>query len=393
VDPYFKLLALVASLFFLPKMLQRFRIPSPLTELVLGLTCGPLVLGWVEPDPLLQGLAGLGISALFLFAGLEVDLDEFVERRTPIVVHLLIQAVLVVAAALLGLWFGLTLPVAVLVAAAVLSPSVGLIISALEARGYRHDLATWIKQKAVSAELLAVATVLVFSNTSSSRQFAVALGILAALLVAIPLLLWLFHSVILPWAPKTEFSFLLVLALLAAYVTHHVGVHYLAGAFIVGLVARRYLDWLGRRHLDRGRVTQAFTAFRFFASFFVPFFFFLVGVQVPQRAFGREAGLFALALLLVAVPLRLLPQVLQRRLLLGEPWRDAWRVAVFLVPTTVFTLAVAEILVDRFDIPDWAFGGLVAYGAATSLAPALLGSASPEEELEADEFGVSSDMA
>jgi Kef-type K+ transport system membrane component KefB len=219
---------------------------------------------------------------------------------------------------------------------------------------------------------MAIAMVLVFANTQSPRELALGLGAVGGLLVAVPLLIYVFHHFILPWAPRTEFPFLLILALLAADLSHRVGVHYLAGAFVVGVVARRYLDGLSRRGITSASVNEALTAFRFFAAFFVPFFFFLVGVRLPLGALTREAALLAGALLAVAVPLRVVPTLLHRRVGLRERWQEAASVGLFLVPTTVFTFAVAELLRERFALAPWVYGGLVAYGAATALVPLLV---------------------
>ncbi len=382
MDPYLQLLTLVATLFFLPKLLQRLRIPAPLTEFGLGVLLGPTALGVIDPSGVLLGLSGFGITALFLFAGLEVELPELHARRRTLTVHLLLQVGLVGVATGVGVWLGLDRAVAPLVGAAVMSPSVGYITTALEARPMRPDLAGWIMQKAIAGELMAIAMVLVFANTRTPRELAFGLGAVGGLMVAVPLLIYVFHHLILPWAPRTEFPFLLILALLAAYVSHHVGVHYLAGAFVVGVIARRYLDRLSRAGIETASVGEALIAFRFFAAFFIPFFFFLVGVRLPAGAFSREAALLALALLAVAVPLRVIPTLLHRRVGLRERWHEATSVGLFLVPTTVFTFAVAELLRERFDLAPWVYGGLVAYGAATGLVPLLCPGAAVESGSE-----------
>ena len=372
MDSHVQLLALVAALFFLPKSLQRLRIPAPLTEFGLGILLGPLALGLIEPSGLLLSLSGFGISALFLFAGLEVEIGELRARRGPLALHLALQLILVAGAAAAGYALGLEPPVALLVGAAVMSPSVGYIAAALEARPMPQHLARWIMQKAIAGELMAIAMVLVSANTRSPQDLALGLAAVAGLVIAVPLLIWIFHHFILPWAPRTEFPFLLILALLAADLSHRVGVHYLAGAFIVGVVARRYLDGLASRGIAKASVGEALVAFRFFAAFFVPFFFFLVGLLLPEGAFSVEAAILAGALLAVAVPLRIVPTLLHRRVGMRERWREAAGVGLFLVPTTVFTFAVAELLRERFDLAPWVYGGLVAYGAATALAPLLI---------------------
>ena len=88
---------------------------------------------------------------------------------------------------------------------------------------------------------------------------------------------------------------------------------------------------------------------------------------------GLHAFPFILLLLLgaTAIPLRIGAVMLHRRVTLGEPWVEARDVGLFLGPTLVFSLAVADILRDRFQVPGWWVGGLVLYGVATSFLPLL----------------------
>src|SRR5258708_17738861 len=66
-------LAVVFGLLVIPRALQRFRLPAPLTCFAFGI----IVAGFFKPlinDSVISYLSTLGIAALFLFAGLEVDL-------------------------------------------------------------------------------------------------------------------------------------------------------------------------------------------------------------------------------------------------------------------------------------------------------------------------------
>ena len=71
ITPEIGYILLVFGLFVVPKYLQRFRLPSAVTSLVLGAALG---LTWpdIAGDTTVQLFATLGIVALFLFAVLEV---------------------------------------------------------------------------------------------------------------------------------------------------------------------------------------------------------------------------------------------------------------------------------------------------------------------------------
>lgn len=68
-------LSIVFILLVFPRALQKYNIPAPLTCFALGMIT---VFGIADysHDTTLSFLAALGISSLFLFAGLEVDIQE-----------------------------------------------------------------------------------------------------------------------------------------------------------------------------------------------------------------------------------------------------------------------------------------------------------------------------
>lgn len=61
---------------------RRFRIPTVLFELLLGMLIGPQLLGWAEPTDFITAVSKLGLAFLMLMAGYEVDLDHM--RGAPL---------------------------------------------------------------------------------------------------------------------------------------------------------------------------------------------------------------------------------------------------------------------------------------------------------------------
>jgi len=66
---------LVMGLFIVPRILQRFRLPAAITAVGIGALAG-IQFDLFHGDPTVQLFSTLGIVALFLFAGLEVDFSE-----------------------------------------------------------------------------------------------------------------------------------------------------------------------------------------------------------------------------------------------------------------------------------------------------------------------------
>jgi Kef-type K+ transport system membrane component KefB len=374
---------LLFALFVVPKALQRFRIPSAITSLALGVAASRL--GLFAGDPAIALLSTLGITGLFLFAGLDVELRDLRRGAGFVTQHVLVQAALVAgASAAIASLLGLPWRAAALVALALLTPSTGFILDSLASFGVDDGQAFWVRTKAVATELVALAVLFVVLQSSSAGRLAASTVALVALVAVIPVLMRAFASAIAPYAPRSEFAFLVMLAVLAAFATRNLGVYYLVGAFLVGIAARRFRGRLPALSSDR-----LIHAVEVFASFFAPFYFFNAGSHLRHDALGLPALLTGAALVLLFVPLRIGIVALHRRVVLGEPWGAGRRVATSLVPTLVFSLVLAEILAERFGAPPFVVGGLVVYAVVNTAIPAILLRVAPAFDApHASEVGV-----
>ncbi|WP_243708144.1 cation:proton antiporter [Luteimonas arsenica] len=360
-------LILIFALLVVPRVLQRWKLPAPLTCLVLGLLA---MLAWPDRvhDPVILLLSTLGISSLFLFAGLEVDPAQLRRGAGPLAVHLLIRTVSLVGVAWLG-WRYLDLgwQAAMLLALALLTPSTGFILDTLERLGLDEAERFWVTSKAIAGELLALAALFVVLQAGDPVMMGVNTGVLLAMIVGLPLLFVALGRWVVPHAPGSEFSLLVMVGMVAAYITYSMGVYYLVGAFIAGLVAR-----LLRVRMPRLASDDNIHALRLFASFFVPFYFFHAGTGIPREALSWEAALLGVALTAVVLPLRVGVVWLQRRVLFPEEQAGTLKVSVALAPTLVFTLVLASILHQRFDLPPVIYGALLLYTTINTLLPSLL---------------------
>ncbi len=186
------------------------------------------------------------------------------------------------------------------------------------------------------------------------------------MIVLVPVAFRLFARIIVPHAPKSEFAFLIMVAVVCAMVTLKLGVYYLLGAFVVGMAAQRF-----REHLPAVGSEKMLHAVEAFASLFVPFYFFHAGLLLKREDFGTTAVVVGCAFLLGGIPMRLLIVASHRRWALGEPIRSGLRISLMMIPTLVFTLVIAGILRDRFDAPGYIVGGLIIYTVANTLIPGL----------------------
>ena len=373
--------ALLFALFVLPKLLQRKRIPGAITSLMLGLAASSW--GWFENDPAVRLLSTFGIVALFLFAGLEIEGSELRRGARALVQHGVIWAGLVVGAAMaVKEAFGIGGRPATLAALALVTPSTGFILSSLDALGLSQGERFAVKTKAIAAELLALATLFVVLQSVSTERLLLASAALIGLILLIPLAFRVFAATVAPYAPRSEFAFLLMVAVVCSYVTRRLGVYYLVGAFLVGVAAQRF-----RTRLPAMSSEKMVDALEAFGSVFIPFYFFNAGLHVQPSELTLAAAGVGIVFLAVAVPLRILLTTAHRRWVLKEQLIESQRVGIAMVPTLVFTLVLADILRARFGAPEALVGGLIVYTIVNTTLPAfLLRAPAPRfEEVEARE--------
>ncbi len=360
-------LALIVGLMVIPRLLQRWRVPAPLTSFGLGLVAVWFVAG-VDSDPTLALLATLGISSLFLFAGLEIEAADLSDGIWPLVGHLAVRTLVLGAVIHLAMrYFGFDWQPAALLALALLTPSTGFIVETLSALGLDERERYWVRIKAIGGEIFALLVLFVVLQSDSWTRLAWSSAALALLLFGLPSVLLLIGRKVVPYAQGSEFSLLVMVGVIAAFATKALGVYYLVGAFIAGFVAR-----LMKQRLPGMASDANLHAMRMFASFFVPFYFFYKGAGVPTGALGLRALAIGFALVAVVLPCRVGIVWLQRRWIKGESAHSSLRVACALAPTLIFTLVLATILHERFGIDDALYGALLLYAGATTLLPALV---------------------
>ncbi len=370
-------LSVIFILLVVPRAFQRFRIPAPLTCFGLGMGTALLIADY-STDPTLSLLSVLGISSLFLFAGLEVDLYELKKHAWALFKHLFIRCLVLVGCTWLGMeHFSFTWQVAGLIALAIFTPSTGFILESLSSLGITDNEKFWVTTKAIVGELLALLLLFVILKSDSYQSLIGASGVLALIAFGLPLLLIVLGRLIIPYAPGSEFSLLVMVGLVAAYLTKQIGVYYLVGAFLTGLAAR-----LLRVKMPTLASDKNLHAIELFASFFVPFYFFYSGMKVPEGAIQLQALWIGLEITAVVLPLRVGIITFQRKLLHGDDLKSSFFVAVALAPTLIFTLVIANILHERYGISDALFGGLLIYAALSTILPSFVLSKPLELDVE-----------
>ena len=356
---------LLFALFIVPRFLQRYRIPNAVTCFVIGILCGP-AFHLVQEDSTIKLLSIFGISSLFLFAGLEVDLKELKIARGGLFQHTLIALLALVGCTyLFNHFFWFNLRISSLISLALLTPSAGFILNSISVLDMDSNEKFWIKSKAISAELLALTTFFFALQSTSWVRLGASSAALLSMILLVPLLFRAFAVQILPFAPKSEFAFLMMVAVMCAYTTKELGVYYLIGAFIVGLAAQRM-----RERLPAVSSEKMLDAVELFSSFFIPFYFFYAGMEVPRESISWMGFLYGIVFSIVFLPFRAFIVAAHRRLSLSKDEQSNFRVSLWLLPTLVFTLVISSILREQFAIDNRITFGLIVYAVVnTALAP------------------------
>jgi len=360
-------LSIVFILLVFPRALQKYNIPAPLTCFALGMIA---VFGIADysHDTTLRFLAALGISSLFLFAGLEVDIQELKKGFWPLLNHLFIRCIAIAGFTWAGMrYFDFSLQISGLIALALLTPSTGFILESLSGLGLDKNEEFWVKSKAIAGELLALLLLFIFLKSNSPTDLGISSAVLLAIAFGLPLLFIFLGRIVIPFAPGSEFSLLIMVGLIAAYLTKQLGVYYLVGAFFTGFAARQL-----HKRMPTLASDDNLHAVQLFASFFVPFYFFYGGMKVPEGALQWESLWIGLAITAILLPFRIGAVAAQRIYGNKDTKQSSLDIAVALAPTLIFTLVIASILHEKFGISDTLFGGLLVYAAITTILPSFL---------------------
>jgi Kef-type K+ transport system membrane component KefB len=282
------------------------RIPQVVVLLAGGVLIGPEALGWADRAEI-DLLANVGLGFLFLLAGYELDLGLFRERAgrlaiTGWLVTLALAAVLVAALAAAGL-----VRAYVAVALALTTTAFGTLLPILrdnDLLGGRFG--RYLLAAGAVGELFPIFAIALFLG--ANNKF-VALGSLAAVGVL---------AVVLSFAPRlargnllerilhegegsttqTTVRWTVVLLLLLLAVAEEFGLDVVLGAFLAGIVLRRWVPG------DAQALEGKLDAIGY--GFFIPLFFVASGMTLDVRSIAeaplRLAAFFVLLLVVRGVP-------------------------------------------------------------------------------------------
>lgn len=358
---------LIILLFIIPRLLLRFGIPMALTAFAMGVGIN-MGFGFYGENEVIPLFSTLGIISLFLFAGMEVDIDAIKGSFKYIVGHLTFRFLIIGALAIVySNIFNLGIASAIIFSLAVATPSTGFILNSLQTSKIPEEQKFWIKLKAISAEIVALGILLIFSQTGGPDKVIGSFLIIILMIIILPFLLKKLAVALEKLAPGSEFGFILILAIVSSLITKKLGAYYIVGAFLVGMVTGQF-----QRRSPSAHNIQLLQTLRSFSAFFIPFYFFNSGLKIPSGMFTMEALNISLIILAITFPIKIGSVFLLRRFSFTEERKDSLAIAISLTPTLIFGLVLAEILKTKFEISNTLFIGLVIYSLLTTIVSQLM---------------------
>jgi Kef-type K+ transport system membrane component KefB len=370
----FSLLVIVAIAAAVPVILGFIRIQIAEVVLLLagGVIFGPEVLGWIQVNDSIDLLAEVGLGMLFFLAGMELERHAVQGRSGKLaaigwLVSLCLALVISLTLDAMGLFDdGLA------VAIALVSTALGTLLPIMRDSGLLSTkFGTYFMGAGAWGELGPIIAISVLLGSQSSFLALITLGVFGVIAVALAILPGRIQSDRLERIIErghtsssqtaVRLTVLLMIALLA--LADVLGFDVVLGAFIAGIIVRRYLSPKSE-HLVQSKVeTIAF-------GLMVPLFFVVSGARLDIIAI-IENPLMMLGFFALILAVRGVPQFFVYRHALPDV-RERARLSLYIATALPIIVAVTSLQVEAGLMDSQEAAALVGAGALTVLVFPLL---------------------
>jgi Kef-type K+ transport system membrane component KefB len=375
IDPdLFSLLVIVAIAATVPLILGfiRVRVAEVVLLLVGGVIFGPEVLGWIQIDDSIDLLAEVGLGMLFFLAGMELERHAVQGRSGKLAaIGWLTSLVLAVAISLTADQMGL-FDDGLAVAIALVSTALGTLLPIMRDSGLLSTkFGTYFMGAGAWGELGPIIAISVLLGSQSSFLALITLGVFGVIALALAILPRRIKSDRLAQIIErghtsssqtaVRLTVLLMIALLA--LADVLGFDVVLGAFIAGIIVRRYVSPKSE-HLVQDKVE--IIAF----GLMVPLFFVVSGARLDIIAI-IENPFMMLGFFVLIILVRGVPQFFVYRKALPDP-RERARLSLYIATALPIIVAVTSLQVDAGLMDSQEAAALVGAGALTVLVFPLL---------------------
>jgi Kef-type K+ transport system membrane component KefB len=359
---------------------ERIRIPSVISELVVGILIGPHLLGLVQVVGWTRALAELGAIVLLFTVGIDQQMSELLKLGGKALAVAVLGVILpfVFGWGLLIL-LGHSHAESIFMGAAMVATSVGITARVLQDLGViRTAVATVILGAAVIDDILGMIVLAVVSSLSEGVNY-LQIALVASMAIAFTVFtLAVGRRVVRRMGPRVHrlsrngdayFPLALIICLGLSVAAAEIEIAAIIGAFLAGLAFS-----------EQERTAAIREKFHSLYEFLVPFFFVTMGMQMDVTVLGRkDVLLLAVLITLLAVIGKLVGCGLGAYRM---GWRPALQVGVGMVPRGEVGIIVASIGLGLATISDEVYSVVIIMVLATTLmAPPALRVLFPQEAL------------
>jgi Kef-type K+ transport system membrane component KefB len=245
---FWDLLILMVVVWTAAVFLGRIGVPRIIGELLMGVIVGPAVLGWIEPNEIIEVLAELGIFFLILHTGIHTKPNEFFSAlRISLGVAVVGAIVPFCVAIAVAYTFGLDNMAALFVGLAMTATAVVTTLDVLTELGLDTTrIARVIMASSILDDLLTLVlfSALVGVVEQGTLELAPVLWVATKAVLFLGLTIfagrWLYPLLSHPFRSREGkgFTFVLVLGLGFGLLAEAIGLHLIVGAYLAGLFFR-----------------------------------------------------------------------------------------------------------------------------------------------------------
>lgn len=313
--PFFaNLLILLVLARLFGEIMERFKQPAMIGEILAGVLLGPTLLNFIHRTEELKVISELGVFLLVIIAGLEIHLDEIIKsmKGRNIVISITAFFIPLISGYLVGNYFGQdvmsTIFIGLCVAITALPVSIRILmdLGKLNSPVGQKIISVAIFDDVIALTILGILLDLkdvepTFANISQATVFTVLKLVVFLIIIALT------YKLIQKLAQKENFienqlnlilTFLkgkeslfavfFVFILIFATMTESIGLHFIIGAFFASMLISKEL--VGEKHLETFHNTTNSMAMGFLA----PIFFAGIGLEFQFSSIQNYPLLFAI---------------------------------------------------------------------------------------------------
>ncbi len=337
------LLVILALELVVPELFKKLRIPFVTTLILLGAILGPNGINYIHPSQAIELLGFLGMTFLMFMAGLETDITKLKSLKSKLVVMSFLNGIIpFIVGVGIGRLFNYGWLTSLLIGTIFISSSVAVVVPSLKSAGlFNKSVGQLILSAVLVLDILSLVVLsFIFQKLSPITTltlplyFAVIILSIAGLFYILPgLTKHIFNKYFTgKSAHENQIRYTIVVLIGALTYFHLLGVHPILAAFIVGLALVVKSD----------EIYSKFHALGY--GFFVPIFFFIVGMQMDLSVF-KQLG--AGNMMMIAIVFGLILSKFLSGLLAGRLVKLSWKESSFFGSASIIqittTLAVTYV--------------------------------------------------